>query len=449
MTSIHSIRSLALAFVVFLPLPGRAATALPFNPQDGETVVFLGDSITHQSLYPQYLENFFMTRYPERRIRFRNSGVGGDAAADALARFDDDVSAHAPTYVTLHLGMNDGRYQEFDTNNNAIYQRGMLKLIDRIEGIGAKPILLSPTMFDHQVARMRINDEEWRFRGKDFSPNYNALLGYFTGWGLEAAARRRISVVNWWAPLNRHTTEQRRADLNFNMIWDAIHPNPSGQVIMACEILFQLGVERKVASSVTIQKRGKRWVGSKGVKQLKVDEESGEIRFFHQANSLPWVVPVEHSELALKWKLPADGRKGFAIAKAGHKLSADRLKIAGLPAGNYEISIDGQIIGTWKYINLGTKIELQANEKTPQFQQALEVAHLNRKRHDQFIRPARDLAGRIKGLRRKNNAKNQARIPDAYAELAKLNEKADKLLDEIYQAAQPIERKWVIRRTAD
>ena len=32
--------------------------ASPFDPQDGDTVVFLGDSITHQSLYTQYIENF-------------------------------------------------------------------------------------------------------------------------------------------------------------------------------------------------------------------------------------------------------------------------------------------------------------------------------------------------------------------------------------------------------
>src|SRR5690242_15012298 len=32
--------------------------------KDGDTVVFLGDSITHQCLYTQYLEDFFYTRYP-------------------------------------------------------------------------------------------------------------------------------------------------------------------------------------------------------------------------------------------------------------------------------------------------------------------------------------------------------------------------------------------------
>src|SRR5688500_6564011 len=53
---------------------------------DGDAFVFLGDSITHQCLYTQYVEDFFYTRFPEKRIRFHNAGVGGDRAKNALDR---------------------------------------------------------------------------------------------------------------------------------------------------------------------------------------------------------------------------------------------------------------------------------------------------------------------------------------------------------------------------
>ena len=53
--------------------------------KDGDTVVFLGDSITHQCLYTQYVEDFFYTRFPGKKIRFHNAGVGG---ARAWARRD-------------------------------------------------------------------------------------------------------------------------------------------------------------------------------------------------------------------------------------------------------------------------------------------------------------------------------------------------------------------------
>ena len=40
--------------------------------QDGDTLVFCGDSITHKCLYTQYVETYFYTRYPQRRITFDN-----------------------------------------------------------------------------------------------------------------------------------------------------------------------------------------------------------------------------------------------------------------------------------------------------------------------------------------------------------------------------------------
>src|SRR5689334_12921243 len=67
--------------------------------KDGDTIVFLGDSITHQCLYTQYLEDYFYTRYPKMRLRLHNAGVGGSRAWDALFRFDQDIAAYKPKYV--------------------------------------------------------------------------------------------------------------------------------------------------------------------------------------------------------------------------------------------------------------------------------------------------------------------------------------------------------------
>ena len=72
--------------------------------QDGDSIVFLGDSITHQRLYTQYVEDFFYTRFPGMRLKFHNSGVGGAKAWDALQRFDRDVADYKPKYVTVLLG---------------------------------------------------------------------------------------------------------------------------------------------------------------------------------------------------------------------------------------------------------------------------------------------------------------------------------------------------------
>src|SRR6187399_1959688 len=79
--------------------------------KDGDRFIFIGDSITHQCLYTQFVENFYYTRNPEKRLHFRNAGVSGDKAQDALNRFDEDIASFKPTIATILLGMNDGTYK--------------------------------------------------------------------------------------------------------------------------------------------------------------------------------------------------------------------------------------------------------------------------------------------------------------------------------------------------
>jgi len=181
-------RLVALALLPAL-LPAAAPRSTALELRDGDTLVFLGDSITHQCLYTQYLENFFFTRYPERRIRFQNAGISGDRAADALARFDADVAAHRPKYVTVLLGMNDGQYEDFKAETFARYAAEMGRLLDRIRAIGATAIVLSPTIFEYPVVEARKDDPTFRFRERSFAPNYNAVMAYYGAWGRDQAPR--------------------------------------------------------------------------------------------------------------------------------------------------------------------------------------------------------------------------------------------------------------------
>jgi len=137
--------------------PRLAPPAAKVELKDGDTVVFLGDSITHQCLYTQYVEDYFYTRFPNVHIRFHNAGVGGDRAVDALARFDQDVAAYKPKYVTILLGMNDGGYKQWDATTFQNYERDMLKLLDRIKEIGATAIVMGPTMFDRATLLIKPN----------------------------------------------------------------------------------------------------------------------------------------------------------------------------------------------------------------------------------------------------------------------------------------------------
>src|SRR5678816_277876 len=63
------------ACLLVLQVPGA-----DFLIHDGDSVVFLGDSITEQRLYTTYIEAYALTRHPEWKLTFRNVGWGGDTA---------------------------------------------------------------------------------------------------------------------------------------------------------------------------------------------------------------------------------------------------------------------------------------------------------------------------------------------------------------------------------
>jgi len=428
--------------------PGRAGIEL----EDGDTFVFLGDSITHQCLYSQYVEDFFYTRYPERRIHFHNSGVGGDRAGDALARFDEDVAKFKPRYVSMLLGMNDGSYTDFDPEIFGIYEKGMLELLEKIDALGATAIPMAPTMFDHHQYEIRKADPNYKSRGRERSSYYNSVLAFYGAWVRERAVEKRLPYVDMWAPLNDLTTEMRREEPDFTFIPDTIHPVAGGQFIMAFSMLWQQTPERRSVSAISIVGRGDKWVAGKASGVSDIAAEGDGLSFTHLAKALPWVVPEAASESDLRHGMEPTARMAYVLTKAGHKMSNERLKISGLAPGSYEITIDGQSIGNpVSHVTLGSKIELQSNENTPQYQQALAVAMINRDRNDHAVRPLRDLWGKVKGARRKLAAGgDQAGFDKAMEvlrpQIAEMIALAKEYEDKIYAANQPVPRKYVVKK---
>ena len=88
-----------------------------FVIQDGQTVVFMGDSITdcgrrdHAAPfgdgYVRQAIDLITARYPERDIRYLNVGISGNTVEDLRNRWDTDVIAHQPDWLTIKIGIND------------------------------------------------------------------------------------------------------------------------------------------------------------------------------------------------------------------------------------------------------------------------------------------------------------------------------------------------------
>jgi lysophospholipase L1-like esterase len=448
--------SSCLMLLSVLPSRGQAPKAGEgFTPQDGDTIVFLGDSITHQCMYTQYVEDFFLTRYPDRHIHFHNAGVSGDKAADAKRRFEDDVAALHPKFVTVLLGMNDGQYKDFTPEILATYQQDMTALLESVKAIGAKAIVMTPTPFDHHQLEARMKDPTFRFKDRPFSPQYNAVLGFFSGWLRETAGQRALPCVDLWGPLNDVMFSERRSNPDFTLIPDAIHPGEAGQFIMAFNLLSQFNPDRKSVGSITITKGGEKWTAASNgkVTELKELAEGKGITFKHLATALPWVVPDAASADALKWESNNPAAFGKSLTHAGHRLGGEVLKISGLSAGQYEILIDGKPAGKpVPHTVLAAKVELQDNAATPEYAQAMEVALLNRERNDKAVRPLRDAWSKIKSLRTQlGNAKgdDQARIQsEITAKIASTKELLSLGAEyeaRLHKLAQPVVRTYEVR----
>ncbi len=452
-------RKLTLLFILPLLLAnpvGRAqdaATALPPIPakidlQDGDSFVFLGDSITHQRLYTQYVEDFFYQRFPERRIQFHNAGVGGARAWDALARLSRDVADYKPRYVSILLGMNDGSYQPFNPEIFATYKNDMTELLSKVRESGATPILMSPTMFDSRASRLRPNSR--RPRTEEMLSEYNSVLAYYGRWLQDVAIESGASYVDMFSLLNDLTIEAREKEASFTLIKDAIHPDPPGQVVMAYAMIDDLGL-RAAVSKIRIQPdtKGGLKANASGGKVENLKATSDGLEFDWTSKALPWVLPEE-------------AQLGVDLLNLGHRASKEGLEIHGLATGEYELVIDEVVVGVYADVTLSRHIELQGNTKTPQYQQALQVAMLNKKKNEGPVKQLRDGWRKFQSwARHEQQAKEQPNNEELTKVIAKdrnrlqgLEEiiqtaeaEAKKIEDEIYKVNQPVTRHYVIRKT--
>lgn len=411
---------------------GPAPTPGPVALADGDTFLFLGDSITHQCLYTQYVETYYFTRYPQQRLKFYNAGISGDRAPNALARFEGDVAAQKPKYATVLLGMNDASYVGFKPEIFATYEAKMTELLDKLQAEGITPVLMGPTLYDSRVSK--VNPPKWVAKDaesqRQLTQYYNPVLSFFAAWLRDRAIERGLHYVDLIGPMAKATAEQRRDNPAFNMVPDAVHPDPNGQLVMAFTILEGLGANRQV-SSLNAQRRGDKWsvAGGKGtVADVKGDAKSLEFTF--TAPALPWVLP---EEAAL----------GYKLAKAGHKMSNERLVIGGLMPGRYDLFIDDIKIGTYPHNRLAAKIELQENKLTPQYQQALQVAWLNKERNAKAVKPLRGIWAKRRGRVGKPDL---ADWEEKFLKprLAELKEIDKEFTDRIYAANQPHPRRYRI-----
>lgn len=86
--------------------------------QPGQKLVFIGDSITDAGRrteayapygrgYVFFVYSFLHARYPELGLTVVNQGIGGNTIRDLKARWERDVIAEQPDWLSVKIGIND------------------------------------------------------------------------------------------------------------------------------------------------------------------------------------------------------------------------------------------------------------------------------------------------------------------------------------------------------
>jgi len=338
--------------------------------KDGETVCFFGDSITHGGRFHSYVYDYYLTRFPDRTVRFVNAGVSGDSAGGAQGRLADDVVANKPTAVVVMFGMNDvgrGNYvaepneQQRTAQRQALerYRANMGRLAARLRAEAGEPRLLfvTPSPFDQTGVNDRNNNQ----------PGCNDGLARCAEIVRELAAQNKGTVVDFHAPMTAFNLERQRSDPAFTIIGpDRVHPGAPGHLMMAWLFLKAQGAPALVAN-VEIDAAAGRVAASENATVTGLEKRDGGWSFTVLEQALPF--PVDPAARPLLAWVPIE-----------RELNQEVLTVRGLAPGQYELRIDGAAVGQFDAEALAKGVNLAFNDATPQARQARAVAQLNEAR---------------------------------------------------------------------
>jgi lysophospholipase L1-like esterase len=316
---------LALA-IGWLPLASCGRAQAEFALHDGDTVVFLGDSITAARTYGKIVENYTLLRFPDRKVHFINAGWGGDTAAGGLKRLERNVFDRGATVLIVAYGINDiGWGLHADAEHKRIY-------LDAIRGIVAKCKARGVCVFIGSAA-ITAEDPERAEQGflQTMCDEGMAIARELGEHSIDIQRTMR-SIQHRVIAANASAGPKDQATLHAA---DGIHLSDLGQLAMAFAILKGLGAPAEV-SSLSIDAAGPRVLSASGCRatNLSGSDSGGRLEFDRLDDGLPVNFGVF-------------GALQFRYVPIPDELDRYMLTVKNLAPGRYEILADGRALGTF------------------------------------------------------------------------------------------------------
>lgn len=327
----HSLAACLLRWIRWLPaaliFPFLSAAAAPadFALRDGDTIAFLGDSITAARGYTKIVETYTLMRFPDRKVRFVNAGQGGDTAWGCLKRLDRDVFQKGATVVTVAFGINDiGWGTRADDEHRQQYLDGIREIVTRCQSRNIRVFICSPAV-----------------TAEDPEKSEDGYLQHMADDGMALARSLGASSID----ISRSMREVQRKVVAANRqesdpkkhtrlhVDDGIHLNDLGQLAMGYAIIRGLGAPALVSSAAVDAASGT-VLSTENCRVSGVKALPDGVEFTRLDQGLPVNLGI-FSALNYRWVPVPDGINGY------------RLTVKSLPPGDYELRVEGRLLGTY------------------------------------------------------------------------------------------------------
>ena len=432
------------------------AAAKNFYLHDGERVLFYGDSITEQRYYPVAVETYVRTRFPNLKVKFVDSAVGGArvtgnwAATSEDQSLERDVFPFKPNVVTIMLGMNDASYRPFDPSIFDTYVKGYRHIIQSLQSHlpGVKIVLIEPSPWDDVTQK-----PSYPHNPDNLPGGYNTTLLRYCEFVRKLGAEHHVMVVDFNTPMVKLLAEAENTDpsLAAKIIPGRVHPSASGELAMA-QVLLKAWNAPSTVTGVDLNARSNEVARSVNTTVSGLLATGQNISWTQTDESLPYPImtlhstkwpqfppdPFERQRSDIFWKLPPlEGHEVNPVAQLVARLTnmyesldSESLKVTGLTAASYSLKIDGNAVGTFSKEELAQGINL-ARYDTPMMEQANKVLTLVWHRVDLRFYGWRGIQVPLK------DDTTQGMQDAVNVILAKLDQEQETLVAETHAAAQP------------
>jgi lysophospholipase L1-like esterase len=323
------------AALTVLLLAARAPAA-DFALRDGDTVVFLGDSITAARTYGKIVEDYTLLRFPGRSVRFVNAGHGGDTAAGGLARLEQDVFGRGATVLIVAYGVNDiGWGTKADDEHRKKYLDAVRGIVEQCRRRKVRVFLCSAAVTAEDPDRgeagfLQKMCDEGMALARDLGEQ-------------SIDVQRSMRATQWKVRAFNEGVKEAKDKVSLHAA-DGIHLTDLGQLAMGFAILKGLGAPADV-SSARLDASGPRVVSAAGCTVTDLAGEGGGLAFTRLDEGLPF----NHG---LFYAL------NYRFVPVPDELNRYLLAVDHLPEGRYEVTADGRGVGVFTSRQLAAGVNI-------------------------------------------------------------------------------------------